>query len=148
MQSRAGTDALVASVRAALDVREDAVVVSLDGRSAYDSISRAAFLAKTREVAPQLLPFVRVFYGRPSTYCWWDSAGRLRDIPQGEGCEQGDPLAPALFALGQHESLASAAAALDPQRNSDLEQPSAVSSEDKDASHMWRKRQSSSRLHS
>ena len=26
-------------------------------------------------------------------------------IPQAEGCEQGDPLAPALFALGQHEAL-------------------------------------------
>ena len=56
----------------ALDTRTDAVVVSLDGRSAYDSISRAAFLAKLREVAP----FVRLFYGQPSQYCWWDSEGQ------------------------------------------------------------------------
>ena len=39
LQSWAGTDAVVATVRAALDGRPDAVVVSLDGRSAYDSIS-------------------------------------------------------------------------------------------------------------
>ena len=39
------------------------MVVSLDGRSAYDSISRAAFLSKLREVAPELLPFVRMSYG-------------------------------------------------------------------------------------
>ena len=38
-------------------------------------------------------------------------------MPQGEGCEQGDPLAPAPFALGQHDSLARAAASLNPQDN-------------------------------
>ena len=32
----------------------------------------------------------------------------------GEGCEQGDPLDPTLFARGQHESLARGAAALHP----------------------------------
>ena len=115
MQSRAGTDALVLNVRAALDTRENAVIVPLDGCSAYDSISRASFLAKLREVAPQLLPFAFFFFfnGQASAYCWWDAAN-LREIRQGEGCEQGDPLAPALIAQGQHESLARAAETLHP----------------------------------
>ena len=30
--------------------------------------------------------------------------GEVHDILQGEGGEQGDPLMPALFALGQHEA--------------------------------------------
>ena len=34
------------------------------------------------------------------------------------------------------------------KRDSDLEQPSAVSGENEDASHIWRKRPSSFRLHS
>ena len=76
LQARAGTDALAAQVRSALSLRPDAVLVSLDGRSAYDSMSRVAFLSKLREVAPELLPFVRMFYGKPSSYCWWDEAGR------------------------------------------------------------------------
>ena len=88
--------------------------MSLDGRSAYDCMSRAAFLTKLQEVAPELLLFVRMFYGRPSTYSWWDDQGRCRDVKQGEGCEQGDPLAPALFALGQHDALHRAAAGLHP----------------------------------
>ena len=67
LQARAGTDALAAHVRAALATRRGAVLVSLDGRSAYDSMSRAAFLGKLREVAPELLPFVRLFYGSLST---------------------------------------------------------------------------------
>ena len=62
--------------------------------------------------APELLPFVRMFYGRPSTYSWWDDAGRCREVRQGEGCEQGDPLTPALYALGQHEALCRAASSL------------------------------------
>ena len=88
--------------------------MSLDGRSAYDCMSRAAFLTKLQEVAPELLLFVRMFHGRPSTYSWWDDQGRCRDVKQGEGCEQGDPLAPALFALGQHDALHRAAAGLHP----------------------------------
>ena len=117
LQARAGTDALAAHVRAALALRPDAVLVSLDGRNAYDCMSRAAFLTKLHEVAPELLPFVRVFYGRPSTYSWWDDQGRCREVKQGEGCEQGDPLAPALFALGQHDALHRAASTLHPDES-------------------------------
>ena len=114
LQARAGADALAAHVRTALERRPDAVLVSLDGGSAYDSMSRAAFLAGLRSCAPELLPFVRLFYGGQSSDCWWDAEGRCRDVAQGEGCEQGDPLAPALFALGQHSALCSAASALHP----------------------------------
>ena len=40
----------------------------------------------------QILPFVRAFYGQPSTYLWDDDCGEVHTIPQGEGGEQGDPL--------------------------------------------------------
>ena len=42
-----------------------------------------------------MLPFVRQFYGTPSTF--W--------CTQGEGGEQGDALMPLLFSLGLHSSL-------------------------------------------
>ena len=50
LQTRAGTDALPGMLRAAVDLDADATIVSLDGRSAYDTISRAAFMSKLREV--------------------------------------------------------------------------------------------------
>ena len=114
LSARSGMDALVARLRVALETDPDVTVVSLDGRSAYDTVSRAAFLSKLRQVAPALLPFVRLFYGQPSVYCWWDDSGTCRDICQAEGCEQGDALAPALVSLAQHDGLERAAAELRP----------------------------------
>ena len=55
-----------------------------------------------------ILPFVRQFYGAPSTYLWQDDAGGVHEIHQGEGGEQGDALMPALFCLGQHNALVEA----------------------------------------
>ena len=53
-----------------------------------------------------VLPFVSQFYGTASTYIWEDDSGVVHEIVQGEGGEQGDPLMPALFAVGQHRALA------------------------------------------
>ena len=110
LSARTGMDALVARLRITLETDPDVTVVSLDGRSAYDTVSRA--VRKLHQVAPALLPFVCLFYGQPSVYCWWDASGTCRDIHQAEGCEQGDALAPALFSLGQHDGLERAAAGL------------------------------------
>ena len=74
----------------------DATIVSFDGRSTYETVSRTAFLTKLREVAPALVPCVRAWYGGTSTYFWWDAEGRRHESSQGDGCEQGDALAPAL----------------------------------------------------
>ena len=98
LSARSGMDALVARLRVALETDPIVTVVSLDGRSAHDTVSRTAFLSKLRQVAPALLPFVRLFYGQQTVYCWWDDAVTCRDICQAEGCEQGDALAPAMMA--------------------------------------------------
>ena len=52
-----------------------------------------------------LLPFVRLWYSRPSTYTWRDEHGTVHSIPQAEGVEQGDPLSPLLFCLAVHAAL-------------------------------------------
>ena len=39
------------------------------------------------EGGDQILPFVRCFYGSPSTYLWKDEMGETKEIPQGEGGE-------------------------------------------------------------
>lgn len=114
LSTRAGTDCVGHFLRAATDCDEDLVVVSLDGIGAYDHIRRSSMLGKLRELpqAQAMLPFVLLFYGDASTYTWFDSQGEPHEISQGEGGEQGDPLMPALFALGLHDALVSAASQL------------------------------------
>ena len=68
-----------------------ATVVSLDGRSAYDTLSRAAILSKLSEVVPALLPFARAIYARTSTFLWWDDEGTLHEISQAEGLSKEIP---------------------------------------------------------
>ena len=51
------------------------------------------------------LPFVWMFYGRLSEYLWENAEGEVHSIAQGEGGEQGDPMMPLLFAMGQHHAL-------------------------------------------
>ena len=61
-----------------------------------------------------ILPFVLQFHGRPSTHLWGVEEGVVREIQQGEGGEQGDPLMPALFALWQHQALVAEQETLQP----------------------------------
>ena len=57
--------------------------------------------------ASAMLPFVRLFYGAPSSFVWTDDEGVSHLVSQGEGGEQGDPLMPALFALALAPALRS-----------------------------------------
>ena len=77
-------------------------VICIDGLSAFDQLSRAAMLDGLLNVANcgAVLPFVRMFYGGPSSYLWEDSAGTVHTIRQGEGGEQGDALMPLSFCTG------------------------------------------------
>ena len=51
---------------------------------------------------------------RPAGFFWEDEDGVNHDPLQGEGREQGDPLMPALFALGLHVALVAVQAGLLP----------------------------------
>jgi len=50
-------------------------------------------------------------------YIWYNDNGEALTIPQAEGGEQGDPLMPALFALGQHPALRDTRASLRPDEH-------------------------------
>ena len=106
----------VCPVRAATELDARTTVLSIDGVGAYDHISRASMLSGLQHTPSltALLPFVAQFYAEPSTYVFYDAEGAAHEIAQGEGGEQGDPLMPALYALGQHPALLQAHAALTP----------------------------------
>ena len=109
LSTRAGCECVAMS-----DLNPNATITSIDGVSAYDSISRRAMLEEKVPGGREVLPFVLMFYGSPSSYFWEDEGGVTHSIAQGEGGEQGDPLVPLLFALGQHPALLATQRRLDP----------------------------------
>ena len=107
LSTRAGTDAPSHLLRATTETDPNVVVVAIDGVGAFDHIRRKAIFDKLLAVPKlqSLVPFVRLFYGSPTTYLWEDELDNSREAKQGEGGEQGDALMPALFALGLHPAL-------------------------------------------
>ena len=108
LSTRAGTEAVAHALLVATESRPDATILSVDHVGAFDTISRQAMLQALSSTpgANVCLPFVRQFYSDPSRFVWHDADGQAHLISQAESGEQGDPLMPALFALGQHAALA------------------------------------------
>ena len=117
--TRTAAESLARAVRAATELDARTTVLSIDGVGAYDHISRASMLSGLQHTPSltALLPFVAQFYAEPSAYVFYDAEGAAHEIAQGEGGEQGDPLMPALYALGQHPALLQAHAALTPGKD-------------------------------
>ena len=107
LSTRSGCQCIAHALQAVTELVPEATITTIDGISAFESMSRRAILLGLDRVAGgrQALPFVRLFHSEPSAYLWEDDAGTVHTIHQGEGGEQGDPLMPLLFSLGQHASL-------------------------------------------
>ena len=107
LATRSGTEAVVHALTAVTEANPTHTILSVDGIGAYDNISRNSMLQGLREVpeANRCLPFVNMFYAGPSQYIWHSATGEAHMISQAEGGEQGDPLMPALFSLGQRSAL-------------------------------------------
>ena len=102
LSTRAGSECIAHVLQ-----NPQATVISIDGLGAFNQISQTAMLDGLLNVGHcgAVLPFVRMFYGAPSSYLLEDSAGTVHTIRQGEGGEQGDALMPLHFAVGQHSAL-------------------------------------------
>ena len=69
------------------ELDDHCTVTSIDGISAYDLVSRAAMLdGLLNRVGGEALPFVRMFYGSPSSYMWEEA-----DTPSGKAKEGSTP---------------------------------------------------------
>ena len=103
LSTKAGCECIPHTLQALCELNPEATVISVDGISAFDLVSRRAMLEGLHSVpgGAEALPFVRMFYGQLSRYLWEDEEGTVHVI----GGEQGDVLMPLLFSLGQHAAL-------------------------------------------
>ena len=94
LTTKGGCECVAHILQTLTELNQETTIISIDGMGAYDLISRNAMMEGflRMEDGDQILPFVRMFYGTPSTYLWEDEMGVTQSIPQGEGGEQGDPL--------------------------------------------------------
>ncbi|KAL2621414.1 hypothetical protein R1flu_001619 [Riccia fluitans] len=92
-------------LRATLDLHPDWVVLQLDIRNAFNTVSREAIFHELRS-APgtldPLFPFVHSFYSQssPLYFSMGTRTGDISTFLSEVGTRQGDPLGGALFALG------------------------------------------------
>ena len=105
----AGSECIAHALQALTELDPESTITSIDGISAFDTMSRKAMLDGLAQVpgGSAVLPFVRVlmFYSSPSAFLLEADEGTAHTIHQGEGGEQGDALMPLLFCLGQHAAL-------------------------------------------
>ena len=69
LSTRAGAEALAHSLQLETDTDSSCTVLSVDGIGAFEIVSRHAMLSELPK-ASAMLPFVRLFYGAPSSFVW------------------------------------------------------------------------------
>ena len=86
LSTKAGCKCVAYILQSMTDLDPDTTITSIDGVGAYDLISRNAMLEGLLQMdgGNQIVPFVRMFYGSPSTYLWEDEMGATQYIPQGK----------------------------------------------------------------
>jgi len=101
----AGTELLAHTARALSEANPASVFLALDAKNAFCTVSRAECLQELENLAPELLPCAELFSCRESQYYFWDSCGHCHRLRATSGVDQGDPLAPLLFACGVRPRL-------------------------------------------
>ena len=122
LSAGAGTECVTHIVLVLTSEEQEATILSIDGTGAFDLHSRNAMFSGVvdRVESDKLVPFIRLFYGSPSTFVWEDDAGTVRHVQQQEGGGQDHALMPLLFSIGFRKGLVVVKLQLGEVRNSSL----------------------------
>lgn len=92
---RSGCEAAVHAARTFLASTDYEVFIKIDVKNAFNSLDRGVLLSEIQKEAPEIYHYLWQCYGAPSKLLFGQ-----KEIKSCVGCQQGDPLGPALFSLG------------------------------------------------
>lgn len=79
------------------------IVLSIDGRNAFNALARDVMLRETAKQAPDLFAYASKIYAQqPSLRFNLDGQAAAVEVLSQQGVQQGDPLGPLLFALAMY----------------------------------------------
>lgn len=100
--SRGGCEAAVHATRTFLDQNGGEVLLKVDVKNAFNSVDRGALLTQIKQITPHVYNYLWQCYSSPSKLLF-----RNHPINSAVGCQQGDPLGPAIFSLAIHPIISS-----------------------------------------
>jgi hypothetical protein len=100
-------EVIVAGIRAYIEQEPQSLVLQVDLANAFNEVDRVAMFEKLRDHFPELVPFVRCFYAKPSRLSLRRDSGEWELLQSSIESLQGDPIAGHLFALPHRRGAAS-----------------------------------------
>jgi hypothetical protein len=87
------------------ELRPDAVFIKVDVKAAFQRLEREPALTALVAEVPELAATLQAWYGSSCTHLWRNAAGRFEEVASHRGVDQGCPLAPAAYSVGQKSVL-------------------------------------------
>lgn len=94
---RGGCEAAIHSLRGFLANNPQDVLLKVDVKNAFNSVDRGVLLGEIKRVVPSLYSFLWQCYSAPTKLLYGENP-----LSSAVGCQQGDPLGPAIFSLAIH----------------------------------------------
>lgn len=91
---RGGCEAAVHALRTYLNTGDCEVLLKIDVKNAFNSVNRDALLSEIKSNIPELYNYLLHCYADPTNLMY-----RSNELSSEVGCQQGDPLGPAIFSL-------------------------------------------------
>ncbi|XP_048001834.1 uncharacterized protein LOC125238542 [Leguminivora glycinivorella] len=98
--SKSGCEAAVHAVRTYIERQAGEVLLKVDISNAFNSVDRGALLTQIKDKIPSTYNFLWQCYSSPSKLFY-----QTDPLFSSVGCQQGDPLGPAIFSLAIHPIL-------------------------------------------
>lgn len=99
---KGGCEAAVHAVRTFVGKNINEVLLKVDVKNAFNSVNRSAILNEIQKCTPKMYRYLLQCYGTPSKLLFRDNL-----LSSEVGCQQGDPLGPAIFSLAIHSIISS-----------------------------------------